>query len=204
MVKVKICGITRPEDALFCAEAGADYVGLVLYPRSPRYVNRERRREILKALEGFGVKKVAVVVNEEPSFLKELLEEGFDFIQLHGEEPPEVGKELGFERVIKAFRVRENTPDVRGWERAHALLLDTYSEKAYGGTGKTFNWEIAKELVEKGYRIFLSGGLNPENVERAVREVRPYCVDVSSGVEKEKGIKDHEKVRFFLERAKSA
>jgi len=203
MVKVKICGITEVEDALFCAEQGADYIGLVLYPKSPRYVEENRRREILKALDGKKVKKVAVVVNEEPPFLKKLLDEGFDFIQLHGEESPEIGKILGFDKIIKAFRIKEEPPRVGEWRKAYALLLDTYSKDSYGGTGKTFNWEIAKGLVEEGFRIFLSGGLNPENVTKAVEEVRPYCVDVSSGVEEKKGIKDHKKVKLFLERAKS-
>ena len=202
MVKVKICGITNPEDALLCVKEGADYIGVITYPKSPRYTPKERRREIIKALEGFNVKKVAVVVNEPYEFLRELLEEGFDLIQLHGEEGLELGKRIGMNRTIKVFRVKDEVPHIGEWERAHAVLLDTFSKEAYGGTGKTFNWEIAKKLVEEGYRVFLSGGLKPENVREGVEFVKPYGVDVSSGVEKEKGKKDPQKVREFVKNAK--
>ncbi|NPA32208.1 MAG: phosphoribosylanthranilate isomerase [Aquificae bacterium] len=202
MVKVKICGITSPKDALFAVQSGADYIGIITYPKSPRFVPKERRKEILRELEKTGVKKVAVVVNEPLHFLEELLEEGFDLIQLHGDEPPSVGEALGFERVIKVFRVKEELPRPEGWEEAHGILLDTYSEKLYGGTGRTFNWEVAKRLVDEGWRVFLSGGLKPENVSEAVRRVKPFCVDVSSGVELRKGVKDPERVRSFISLAK--
>ncbi|GAB6065088.1 phosphoribosylanthranilate isomerase [Aquifex pyrophilus] len=202
MVKVKICGLTNAEDALHVARSGADYVGVITYPKSPRFTPKERRLEIIKALEDYPVKKVAVVVNEGYEFLKELLDEGFDLIQLHGDEDISLGRKIGLGRVIKVFRVKDNVPEVGEWKEAYALLLDTYSEKAYGGTGKTFNWDIAKRLVEEGYRMFLSGGLNPENVKRAVEYVKPYGVDVSSGVEKSKGKKDREKVERFISEAK--
>ncbi|RUM31159.1 MAG: phosphoribosylanthranilate isomerase [Aquifex sp.] len=203
MVRVKICGITNPEDALFSVNSGADYIGVITYKKSPRYVSKEKRLEILNAVKDYPVKKVAVVVNESYEFIKELLDEGFDLIQLHGDEDISLAKKVGMERVIKVFRVKDTVPSVEEWEDAYAILLDTYSKNLYGGTGKTFNWEIASKLVEEGYKIFLSGGLKPENVERAIKQVKPYAVDVSSGVEREKGKKDYTKVEEFIKTAKS-
>ncbi|NPB06147.1 MAG: phosphoribosylanthranilate isomerase [Aquificae bacterium] len=201
MVKVKICGLTDEREAVFCAQAGADYVGVVVYPKSPRFVPPERRRGILKALKDLPVKTVAVTVNESPEALLALLEEGFDLLQLHGDEEPSVLRKLPPERVIKAFRVKEALPEVKGWEGVHAFLFDAYDEKAYGGSGKRFRWELVKDF--KG-RFFLAGGLTPENVGKAVKLVRPYAVDVSSGVERSKGRKDLKKVELFIKRAKGA
>ncbi len=202
MPKVKICGITRIEDALFSVERGTDYIGVILYPKSPRFVPEEKRREILKSVDG--VLKVAVMVNPSEGEVFKVFEEGFDFVQLHGEEDLDFAQEVGIKRVIKAFRIRDIVPEIdEGWKEAHAILLDTYSEKVYGGTGRTFNWNIAKEIVERGFRVILSGGLNPENVRSAVNEVRPYGVDVSSGVELEPGIKDKMKIETFIKEAKT-
>ena len=205
MVKVKICGLTNLQDALAAADLGADYLGFILYPKSPRYLPPEEAKEILEKLPK-GVKKVAVVVNEEPQFLAHLLESGFDLVQLHGDETPQILDDLPREKVIKVFRVRDNFDPslLEGWEGVYAYLLDTYKKGAYGGTGQTFNWEIAKKLVQRGLKIFLSGGLNPNNVERAVCKVSPYAVDVSSGVEAAKGKKDLKKLREFIERAKNS
>lgn len=203
MVKVKICGITSPEDALFSANTGADYIGLITYKKSPRYVSKEKRLEILNAVKKYFVRKVAVVVNESYEFIRELLDEGFDLIQLHGDENISLAKKVGMERVIKVFRVKDTVPSVGEWKKAYAIHLDAYSKNLYGGTGKTFNWEIASKLVEEGYKIFLSGGLRPENVEKAIRQVKPYAVDVSSGVEREKGKKDYRKVEEFVKTVKS-
>ena len=207
MVKVKICGITNLEDAAEAVKAGADYLGFILYPKSPRYVNLQKVADIIGNLpEGEKVKKVAVVVNEPPERLIELFDYGFDFIQLHGDETPDILNYLPPEQVIKVFRVRDKfDPNLlREWEGVYAFLLDTYKKGTYGGTGETFDWNIAKDLVKEGYRIFLSGGLNPENVQRAVCEVKPYAVDVSSGVELQKGKKDLKKLKEFVERAKSS
>ena len=203
MVKVKICGITNVEDAVAAVEAGADYLGFIFFPPSPRNVKLDTVREIFKNLPK-GVKNVAVTVNAEVDFLKKLLEEGFDLLQLHGDENPSILKDLPKERVIKVFRVRDsfNEENLKGWEGIYAYLLDTYKKGTYGGTGETFNWDIARRLVEKGLKIFLSGGLKPENVARAVEIVKPYAVDVSSGVEAYPGKKDLKKVEEFIKKAK--
>jgi len=203
MVKVKICGITNLEDAVEAVKAGADYLGFVLYPQSPRYIPPEKVGEIVGNLPK-KVPIVAVVVNESPERLIELFDLGFDYIQLHGDESPDILNYLPPSQVIKAFRVKERLDEelLKPWEGVHAFLLDTYKRGAYGGTGETFDWEVAKGLTQKGYKIFLSGGLNPQNVEEAVLSVRPYAVDVSSGVELTKGKKDLKKLKEFITRAK--
>ena len=202
MVRVKICGITRLEDALHAIRSGADYIGFILYPKSPRFVLPERRKEILEKVKD--ALKVAVMVNPSEEEVLRAFEEGFDLVQLHGEESLGLARSVGIERVIKAFRVREDVPSIdEGWKEAHAILMDTYSKDAYGGTGKSFNWDIAKRIKEKGFKIFLSGGLNPDNVRRAVEEVGPFAVDVSSGVEVRPGIKDKIKVERFVKEAKA-
>ncbi len=201
MVKVKICGITRAEDALRAVEYGADALGFVFYEGSPRHVFPETVRAIVEQLPPFVV-TVGVFVNEHPSVIKQTMQiAGLDMVQLHGEEPPE---ECSFwPRVIKAFRVRDlsDLSDI-GRYRASAYLLDTYSPDLPGGTGRTFDWDIAVEAKQFG-PIILAGGLNPDNISEAIRHVRPYGVDVSSGVEKEKGIKDPEKMKLFIQRAKT-
>ncbi len=201
-MRVKICGITRFEDASAAVSFGADALGFVFYEASPRFVFPETVKEIISNLPPF-VTTVGVFVNATPNEIEEIVKyTGIDIVQLHGEEPPE---ECEFwPRVIKAFRVRE-MDDLRELKRyrASAYLLDTYSPETPGGTGVTFNWDIAVEAKRLG-PVILAGGLNPDNVVDAVKRVRPYAVDVSSGVEAEKGIKDHEKMRLFIERAKGA
>ncbi len=200
-VRVKICGITRGEDALAAVESGADALGFVFYSGSPRHIRLEAARDIIRELPPF-VTTVGVFVDEDPSTISEIVEAaGIDVVQLHGGEPEEVCRL--WPRVIKAFRVRELTDlDAVARYRVSAYLLDTYSPDMPGGTGQVFNWDIALEAKRFG-PVVLAGGLTPENVDRAVRWVRPYGVDVSSGVEREKGVKDEEKVRLFIERAKA-
>jgi phosphoribosylanthranilate isomerase len=144
-----------------------------------------------------------VFVNETEAVINQYREAaGFDVVQLHGDEPPETA--VLWPKVIKAFRVKDLTdlePLVK--YNVSAYLLDAYAEDSFGGTGKLFNWEIAMEARQFG-KIILSGGLNPENIEAAVRKVSPYAVDVSSGVESSKGKKDHARLRQFIERAKKA
>lgn len=201
MVKVKICGITNLEDALSAVDYGADALGFVFFKDSPRYIQPEKVREIISHLPPF-VTAVGVFVNEDPEGMLRIKQvSGIDVLQLHGDEPPE--RCLIWHRVIKAFRIKDFT-DLKPLERyrASAFLLDAYSPDSFGGTGQIFNWDIAVEAKRFG-RIILSGGLNPDNVEKAVRWVRPYAVDVSSGVEEDKGKKDLKKMRAFIEKVKS-
>jgi phosphoribosylanthranilate isomerase len=203
MVRVKICGITNREDALCAVEHGADALGFIFYPGSRRYIPPDWAERIVGDLPPF-VTPVGVFVNETRDRIRATAEAvGIRAIQLHGDEPPEVCRDLPAP-VIRALRVGE------GFEVAHlgaypvgTFLLDTAREGIYGGTGETFDWEIAREAASFGY-IILSGGLNPDNVTEAVRVARPYGVDCSSGVETEPGRKDHQKLIAFLGRAREA
>lgn len=202
MVRIKICGITNTEDASAAVEYGADALGFVFYPKSPRCVTPENARTIIEALPPF-VTTVGVFVNETVETINSIrTETGISMIQLHGEEPPALCK--AWPRVIKAFRVASMSDlDSLAQYSASAFLLDAYSPAEYGGTGQIFNWEIAVEAKRYG-RIILAGGLTHDNIAQAVAKVTPYGVDVSSGVEQEKGRKDLEKMRLFIERAKAA
>ncbi|MEK7871043.1 MAG: phosphoribosylanthranilate isomerase [Nitrospirota bacterium] len=202
MIKVKICGITNLDDAMVAVDAGADALGFIFYKDSPRYIEPSKAGEIIKNLPPF-VNTVGVFVNEkEPEVTRVIESTRIDILQLHGEEPP------GFcalfnKPVIKAIRVkeRESITCLANYN-VSAFLLDSYNRKGYGGTGEGFDLDIAVEAKKFG-RIILSGGLTPENIADAIEKVRPYAVDVSSGVEASKGKKDHEKIRLFIERAKS-
>lgn len=202
MTKIKICGITNMEDALAAVDYGADALGFVFYKKSPRYITPEKAKEIISNLPPF-ITTVGVFANEDPERMREILDfAGIDVMQLHGDEPPDIC--YIWHRVIKALRVSDFS-DLKPLEvcRASAFLLDTYSAESYGGTGQIFNWDIAVDAKRFG-RIILSGGLNPDNIERAIRYVKPYAVDVSSGIEEEKGKKDLKKMKEFIERAKAA
>lgn len=203
MVKVKICGITNIEDALAAIEFGADALGFVFYRGSPRYLEPEEAKVIIEKLPPF-VTTVGVFVDEPIKEIERFTDScGLDIIQLHGNETQEFCNSIRC-RVIKSFRIRDwdsLEPIVK--YRVSAYLLDTYTQDKLGGTGQVFNWDIAGEAKKFG-RIILSGGLNPDNVEMAVRHVMPYAVDVSSGVEMDgtKRRKDHAKMRLFIEVAK--
>ncbi|PMP66950.1 MAG: N-(5'-phosphoribosyl)anthranilate isomerase [Thermodesulfobacterium geofontis] len=198
MIKVKICGLKKKEDVEFLNNFPVDYMGFIMYPKSPRYVNNELK-ELLSLVKK--AKKVVVFVNPSYEEVKNALDLGADFIQLHGEETPEFGEKIGFKKIIKAFRVKENRIDFKElsfWKNAYAILLDTYVKGILGGTGKTFNWDIAKRIVSSGYKVFLAGGIDPDNVLNAVKEVSPYAIDIASGVELYPGKKDPEKInRLF-------
>ncbi|MCS7261837.1 MAG: phosphoribosylanthranilate isomerase [Aquificaceae bacterium] len=201
MVRVKLCGFTRGEDVQRAVELGVDYVGIVLYHKSPRYVPKKGLEELLKV--GGKVKKVAVMVNPSPGEVEEAFELGFDLVQLHGDEDCSLAQKVDLERVIKAFRTCPHLEIPACWKRVHGLLLDACSE-LYGGSGKRADWYRAKALVEEGFRVFLAGGLNPSNVKEALLRVRPYCVDVSSGIEQSPGIKDHRKMEEFVRAVKDS
>ncbi|HID10557.1 MAG TPA: phosphoribosylanthranilate isomerase, partial [Candidatus Latescibacteria bacterium] len=193
-VRVKICGITTPEDAVVAAEAGADAVGLVFYKESPRYVSPQRAREIARVLPPF-VDVVGVFVDAPRKEVKEIAKfVGLSALQFHGEEPP--GYCTGWNiKVIKAFRTGKGfDPSRLVLYRASGYLLDAYHPELPGGTGQVADWDVALRAKEYG-PVILAGGLSPENVAEAVRRVRPFGVDVSSGVEKAPGLKDPEKVR---------
>lgn len=206
-VKVKICGITNPEDARSAVDAGADALGFVFWPKSPRNVTPAAARLIIKKLPPF-IATVGVFVNESTERIRKIANEaGLSSVQLHGDETPaqcaDAGNGASF-RVIKAFRVAEGF-DIMSLDAydVGACLLDAYKPGVPGGTGEVFDWAKAVEAANRN-RIILSGGLTPDNVGHAVELVRPYAVDVSSGVEASPGKKDADKVRRFIERVRKA
>lgn len=201
MVKVKICGITNLEDALAAVEAGADALGFVFYAGSPRHILPGQAASIIRHLPPF-VDTVGLFVDEHPDTVNSTANRcGLDLIQLHGDEPPGYCNSIQ-RRVIKAFRVKSiDCLDSASRYAVSAILLDAWSPVAHGGTGQTFNWEIAASAAATA-RIILAGGLTPGNVAAAVRQVRPYAVDVSSGVELSPGRKDAGMIREFINQAK--
>ncbi len=200
-MKIKICGLCRREDIDYAISEGADYIGIILYEKSPRYVTPEKAVNLIKDIKNS--KKVAVMVNPDIDLALDMLSKGFDFIQLHGDEDYEFAKRIGIERVIKAFRVKKETPKIeKVWSNAHAILLDTYKKDSYGGTGQTFDWNIAYQIRKEGFRLFLSGGLNPTNVIHAIEKVKPFGVDVSSGVELKPCMKDKKLLSEFIRKVK--
>ena len=203
-VTVKICGITSEADALAAAEAGADAIGLMFYEGSPRHVTLERAKAISAALPQH-VMRVGVFVNAEEAFVHQALTECMlNILQFHGDETPEECSRYPV-MTLKAFRVQgeETLAELEAYPSA-GYLLDAYVKDALGGTGATFNWDLAVRAQEFGKPIFLAGGLTPENVAEAVRKVQPFGVDVSSGVEIEPGRKDAEQMRTFVAVAKGA
>ena len=203
-VQVKICGLTRVADALAAADAGADLVGLMFYDRSPRRVSLEQAVAISRALP-LTVLRVGVFVNPQPEGVVQAIQAcGLGLLQFHGEEEPEFCTQFGL-MSMKAFRLRdeESLAPLPGF-RTDAWLLDAWSPAARGGTGERFNWELAIRAKTHGRPIFLAGGLTPENVAEAVRQVGPFGVDVSSGVESAPGLKDAARMRAFVAAAKGA
>ncbi|HSR01831.1 MAG TPA: phosphoribosylanthranilate isomerase [Methylophilaceae bacterium] len=196
--RIKICGITRIEDAISAVEHGADAVGLVFYPDSPRCVTIENAQTISRELPPF-VSIVGLFVNPSQTEVMEVLSSvRIDLLQFHGDEDDETCKQYGLP-YLKAIRIKSDTNLIQYAELysgAKALLLDTYSENAYGGTGVTFDWSVIPKRMPKP--IILAGGLDAGNVAKAVQQVRPYAVDVSGGVEQSKGIKDSLKIAAFI------
>lgn len=202
--RVKICGITRLEDAAAAARAGADAIGLVFDPRSPRHVALEQAAAIARSMAPF-VTVVGLFVNAEPARIRETLSRvPIALLQFHGSESPEQCRLYDLP-YMRAVRMQEGV-DLRAQARAYAdaagLLLDTHEPSVAGGSGRRFDWTRVPHDVAKP--VILAGGLTPENVGEAVRAVRPYAVDVSSGVEKAKGIKDADKVISFIRAVQEA
>ena len=201
--RVKICGITNLADAQAAVAAGADVLGLNFYEGSPRRVSMKTAAEISKQLPPF-VMRAGVFVNADEDLVTRAIGEcGLSLLQFHGDEPPEFCTQFGL-MSMKAFRIRdvESLKEVPRFQ-TDAYLLDAFSPEARGGTGEKFNWDLAVEAQKFGKPVFLAGGLTPENVADAVRKVRPFGVDVSSGVESAPGKKDHAKVQAFIAAAKS-
>jgi len=204
VVRSKICGITRIEDALAAVEAGADAIGLVFYAKSPRAVTVQQARAIISALPPF-VTSVGLFVNASRCELGELLDAvPIDLLQFHGDESPADCD--GYHRpYIKALRVKPGddiAAQVALYKNASGVLLDTYVPGIPGGTGEAFDWSLVPEGLSKP--VILAGGLTAANVAQAITRVRPYAVDVSGGVELTKGIKDAEKIRAFMQAVKAA
>jgi len=203
--KIKICGITNLPDAQLAVELGADALGFIFYPKSPRYIKVTAAADICSVLPPF-VAKVGVFVDElEYEIEKALAECLLTALQFHGDEPPGFCQKFAA-KSIKAIRMRdEDSLRAAAEYDVDALLLDTYTDDSRGGTGKTFDWSLAVKAKETlAPPIILSGGLTSVNVQEAIRKVRPYAVDVSSGVEREPGKKDPEKLRRFIELCKSS
>ena len=201
-VKVKVCGMTSLKDALNAVEGGADAVGFIFYKKSPRSVTMKTVREIVLELPPF-VDTVGVFVDETAEQINKIADYcNLDIIQLHGDESPTFCKKIR-RKVIKAFRIKDmqSVKKISNFQ-VSGFLLDTFSENLHGGTGKVFDWNLALPAKKFG-PVIMAGGLTPNNVQQAVRQIRPYGVDVCSGVESEPGIKDHKKVRAFLNNAKA-
>lgn len=202
--KVKICGLTSVADAQAAAAAGADMIGLMFYEGSPRHITLPQAVEISRSLSPF-VLKVGVFVNPEPAQVLEAIAAcGLNLLQFHGDETSEFCTQFGI-MSMKALRVKD-AASLDALEKYHtdAFLLDAYSKSGLGGTGEKFNWNLAVEAQKFGKPIFLAGGLTPANVADAVRQVRPFAVDVSSGVESAPGKKDAAKVQAFIEAVRTA
>lgn len=202
--RVKICGITRVEDALAAVEAGTDAIGLVFAEASPRYVPADRAQAIVAALPPF-VTVVGLFVDAPAARIRQVIGQvPLDLLQFHGHESPEECRQFG-RPYIKAMRMvpeMDLATEVRRYMQAAGVLLDSYDPHMAGGTGATFDWtRVPRDLAKP---VILAGGLTPENVGRAVQTVRPYAVDVSSGVEWSKGIKDAAKIAAFIQAAVTA
>lgn len=200
-MKIKVCGITKTEDAVLCSRLGAWAVGFIFVKESPRYISTEKASEITAELLET-IEKIGVFVNSTIDEIQATIQTSkITRIQLHGDETPDFCTELKKKTslpIIKAFRVNsiEDIDTIKLYKNIiSAVLLDTFDKNQHGGTGKTFNWEIAKKAKEYEIPLILAGGINPDNILNAYAEVKPFAIDVSSGVEISPGIKDHEKLK---------
>jgi phosphoribosylanthranilate isomerase len=200
MTKIKICGISNEADALFCAEAGADFLGFIFVPSSPRHIEPEKAAEIAKRLRELAnpPEIVGVFQNAPVDYINEI--RFLDLAQLHGSEGDDEIGELAMP-AIKTLHVGDKMPDTHATPNAAWLLFDTFDKQRSGGTGKRFDWSLLA-TYERSKPFFLSGGLTPDNVVAAVSMVRPDAIDVASGVEASPGVKDHDKVARLFERVR--
>jgi len=203
MTKIKICGLTRLEDAVLAAELGADFLGFIFVPESPRCVDAERVAEIIATLRGAGHTARAVGVFSDASVetIRGVAAVApLDYVQLHGTESEEDVVAIGLP-AIKTYRVGDALPDTTSVPSAEWLLFDTLDERRGGGTGRRFDWSLLA-MYERAKPFFLAGGLNADNVAAAISLVRPDAIDLASGVESEPGVKDHAKLRALFERVR--
>ena len=205
MTRIKICGLTRAEDALRAAELGADFLGFIFVPSSPRFVAPERVREIAAAVRerrGEQAPKVTgVFYDHGVDYIREIAAVAtLDLVQLHGSEPDEDIAALGIP-AVKTLRVSETLPDTHTAPTAAWLLFDTYDPQRAGGTGRRFDWSLLA-LYERSKPFFLSGGLTPDNVVAGITLVRPDAIDLSSGIESAPGVKDHALLERLFERVR--
>ena len=203
--KVKICGITNSQDADAAVEAGADALGFIFFSQSPRYIEPQIAQQLIAKLPPF-VLPIGVFVNEEAETVRDIMDQcGLAVAQLHGDEPPTYCESLR-RPVLKGIRLRDrgsflSLAEYKGRAGVRGFLIDAFSESSYGGTGQTVDWSIAAEAAAAA-PIVLAGGLTPENVQEAIHQVKPYGVDVSSGVEASPGTKDPAKIQAFIQAAK--
>ncbi len=201
--RVKICGITRQEDARIACNCGADALGFIFYSKSPRYISPGDAAAIISTLGPF-VNCVGVFVNESESTIRRVAQRsGIDTIQLHGDEPPRLVQTLAPFHVIKSFAIREEK-DLDALTRYHCngYLLDTWNASVHGGSGHTFDWSIAARAVQDHTHVILAGGLGPVNIADALEQVRPWGVDLNSGVEIKPGQKNPRKMKHAIDIAK--
>jgi phosphoribosylanthranilate isomerase len=203
MTLVKICGITNLEDALAAIAAGADALGFNFYKPSPRYISPQAAREIIEQLPQT-LLTVGVFVNEQPQAVRAIAHEaGLRALQLHGDESPEYCHELADYYVIKTFAVSDGFDvQVSYAYRVEAIMFDTKHNSLRGGTGEVFDWSVAQQVRSVIPKLFLAGGLSPENVQNAVEIVRPFAVDACSALEDRPGKKNHERMRVFINRVR--
>ena len=205
MTKIKICGLTREEDALYCAELGADFLGFIFVPSTPRFIEPERAATIaarVREQQQDGVPKIVGVFRDASNeYVREISQlVGLDLVQLQGNETNDHVRQLEIP-VVKALRVGDTLPDTKACPSAQWLLFDTYDERRSGGTGRRFDWSLLA-TYERSKPFFLSGGLTPENVGAAISLVRPDAIDLASGVESSPGVKDRSRVAALFERVR--
>lgn len=205
LVRVKICGITNHEDAVLAVNLGVNALGFI-FAESPRRISPENAKDIISALPPF-VNSVGVFVDEDPGIVQEIMKFcALDYVQFHGKEPPDIC--LGhMPRTIKALRVKDDSSvqladSYKG--KVRAFLLDTYSEDKAGGTGEKFDWDLALSIKKIGVPVLLAGGLGPANILDAISFVKPYAVDINSGIEERPGKKDHVLMKAIMEKVHSA
>ena len=199
ITKVKICGITNLEDAKWCVEAGADFLGFVFYKKSKRYLRPLSAKKIIERLPK-AVLKVGVFVNQAPVEVKKIAEIcSLDLLQFHGDESPDYLKSFKACKTIKAFRLKErfSVTELKRY-RQTLFLFDTFKKEAFGGTGEVFDWRLLLPLKKIKTPFIVSGGLTPGNVVPLIEKIQPFAVDVSSGVEVSPGKKDHRLVKSFI------